>query len=35
MGQVSEIDPAQIYTQVANRLSELIEDVGSVWVESR
>jgi len=32
-GQVSEIDPAQIYTQVANRLSELIEDVGSVWVD--
>lgn len=31
--QTTKTDPEQIYTQVANRLSELIEDVGSVWVD--
>jgi predicted ATPase len=32
-GQTTETGSAQIYTQVANRLSELIEDVSSVWVD--
>jgi predicted ATPase len=31
--QSTSADPDKVYAQIANRLSELIEDVGKVWVD--